>query len=89
MKLSSEERDAPWEKYKTGCDPEWRERQPNSDWVCERWDELWATQRHGHYETLMRVVLDARKREYHLGMADGVSSMVVPNGLMSRPADDA
>ena len=76
MKLSNEERDAPWNKYKTGNDIEWHGRQPNSDWVCERWDELWRTQRHGHYETLMRVVLDARKREYYLGVKDGVSSMV-------------
>ena len=67
------ERNSPWELYKTGDDPEWRGRQPNSDWVCARWDELWRTQLHGHYETLMRVVLDARKREYVLGIKDATA----------------
>jgi hypothetical protein len=74
--VTDTERDAPWSLYKTGLDPEWGGRQPNADWVCSRWDELWATQRHGHYETLMRVVLDARKREYELGLSDAIASMV-------------
>ena len=50
----------------------WNEKQscePGADWVCDRWDALYTTQLHGHYETLMRLVHEARQYDQNAAIA--------------------
>lgn len=34
-----------------------------NSWIQSRWDELWAEGKHGHYETLFRIVAEAVMQE--------------------------